>query len=295
MDLKLKLLATTSLFPEAVFATNTNDAKQIFAHVADSTTSNFVCPVSNCGRCFASKRNLIDHYRGHHQGSRPHACEYPGCGKSFLRPAHLLIHTRIHTGEKPFMCRYPGCNKTWNQKSALKQHLRSHTGEKPFECPMPGCEKKFSTSSSCKRHVATHEKLNQQLAPFASPIQPSSKRKQFDEEQELWRLPNKRTTSGQSRGSFQSNFWLAGLPFHPANYGSDSSSSDANFSSNSNSSSSDDEKAVFQCFVVKQQELKASSCCSALTPPPPAAASKMTVSFLINSRASSRRMRFASL
>jgi len=128
-----------------------------------NTTTNqnefFCCNVKGCQREFTSKRNLVDHTRGHHQGNKPHTCSYPGCGKSFLRPAHLLIHTRIHTGEKPFVCEYPGCGKRWNQKSALKQHLRSHTGEKPFVCTLNGCAKRFSTSSSCKRHILTHGKI----------------------------------------------------------------------------------------------------------------------------------------
>jgi len=119
----------------------------------------FHCNVKGCFREFTSKRNLVDHTRGHHQGNKPHTCTYSGCGKSFLRPAHLLIHTRIHTGEKPFICEYPGCGKRWNQKSALKQHLRSHTGEKPFACSSDGCGKRFSTSSSCKRHILTHGKI----------------------------------------------------------------------------------------------------------------------------------------
>jgi len=117
----------------------------------------FRCPIVQCARNFTSKRNLVDHCRGHHQGTKPHVCSYEGCGKSFLRPAHLIIHTRIHTGEKPFVCTFQGCGKRWNQKSALKQHMRSHTGEKPYSCTFEGCEKQFSTSSSCKRHIASHE------------------------------------------------------------------------------------------------------------------------------------------
>jgi len=116
----------------------------------------FSCLHEECKRTFSSKRNLTDHFRSHHQGTRPHVCTYPHCGKSFLRPAHLAIHYRIHTGEKPFECGFPGCGKRWNQKSALKQHMRSHTGEKPFPCSVPNCTKRFSTSSSCKRHVLTH-------------------------------------------------------------------------------------------------------------------------------------------
>jgi len=114
----------------------------------------FRCEEEGCLREFSSKRNLVDHIRGHHCGEKPHVCGHPGCGKSFLRPAHLTIHYRIHTGEKPFICPIPHCRKRWNQKSALKQHMRSHTGEKPFQCPE--CLKRFSTSSSCKRHLTSH-------------------------------------------------------------------------------------------------------------------------------------------
>jgi len=145
----------------------------------EGNNKNFQCAYPGCTREFTSKRNLVDHCRGHHQGTKPHTCTFPSCGKSFLRPAHLLIHTRIHTGEKPFVCPFEGCGKRWNQKSALKQHMRSHTGEKPFVCTVPGCSKKFSTSSSCKRHILTHGKNGEstpQNSPPGSPRSPPQKR-----------------------------------------------------------------------------------------------------------------------
>jgi len=127
------------------------------AVVQAGSCSNNRCDVSDCRLEITTKRKLMIGTKGSHlEEKKPHPCTFPGCGKSFLRPAHLLIHNRIHTGEKPYMCEYHGCGKRWNQKSALKQHMRTHTGEKPFTCPIQGCSRKFSTSSSCKRHLSVH-------------------------------------------------------------------------------------------------------------------------------------------
>lgn len=150
----LELLANASSFSSGFAAETVNE---IANAKMDDCDRAFRCPVDECARIFTSKRNLVDHCRGHHQGTKPHVCPFPECGKSFLRPAHLLIHTRIHTGEKPFVCEFEGCGKRWNQKSALKQHMRSHTGEKPYFCTIKGCNKRFSTSSSCKRHISCHD------------------------------------------------------------------------------------------------------------------------------------------
>jgi uncharacterized Zn-finger protein len=156
-------------------------------------------------REFSSKRNLVDHCRGHHEGKKPHICDFPGCGKSFLRPAHLLIHTRIHTGEKPFVCSFEGCGKRWNQKSALKQHLRSHTGEKPFLCTVTGCEKRFSTSSSCKRHILTHEHANSRVTTLLSHDTADKKRNRVDTVDTSDELPSKQSTK-KSRTNSEEEF-----------------------------------------------------------------------------------------
>jgi len=89
----LELLATTAFTDNTPASFVDEDSSQ--------SSSVFRCTEDNCNREFNSKRNLVDHIRGHHQGKRPHACTYAGCGKSFLRPAHLLIHTRIQLERNP--------------------------------------------------------------------------------------------------------------------------------------------------------------------------------------------------
>jgi len=281
MDLQqLHLLANTSLLTAKSVGYD-DQANQTDPNVVQE---NLICPVSNCDRRFASKRNLMDHYRGHHQGSKPHHCQFPGCGKSFLRPAHLTIHTRIHTGEKPFICGYPGCNKTWNQKSALKQHLRSHTGEKPFQCSFSGCGKRFSTSSSCKRHANTHEKLDLQNVNNNSTL---TKRKHVEEQIELLRLPNKRqvfsTYNNHNNNSIMSSDTAtstcsssssssSSLVDSEEDISSDSSNSSPSYSFVHNDEDSNNNKQLVPCFV--EQLPTCSSSVSSII--------KMSVNFLIN-------------
>ncbi|KIJ44296.1 hypothetical protein M422DRAFT_168543, partial [Sphaerobolus stellatus SS14] len=57
---------------------------------------------------------------------RPHACEYPGCGKSFGDSSSLARHRRTHTGRRPYKCHDPDCDKTFTRRTTLNSHMRTH-------------------------------------------------------------------------------------------------------------------------------------------------------------------------
>ncbi|KAK7428523.1 hypothetical protein QQZ08_004961 [Neonectria magnoliae] len=86
------------------------------------------------------------------------ACTWPGCPKSFNRPARLRDHLNSHTNSRPFKCTYAGCDKDYIEDKHLKQHVKAvHTLERKHVCPKEGCGKSFVTGTRLKRHQAVHE------------------------------------------------------------------------------------------------------------------------------------------
>lgn len=53
---------------------------------------------------FESVSGMLTSVERIHSGIRPHACDWPGCGKQFIQRSALTVHARVHTGEKPHMC-----------------------------------------------------------------------------------------------------------------------------------------------------------------------------------------------
>ncbi|KAK1826590.1 hypothetical protein QBC39DRAFT_364036 [Podospora conica] len=85
-------------------------------------------------------------------------CTFPGCDKTFNRPARLAAHIRSHTNDRAFRCTFPGCGKDYLEEKHLAQHIKgSHTHEKKYPCPDPGCGKSFVTATRLRRHAAVHK------------------------------------------------------------------------------------------------------------------------------------------
>ncbi|KJZ72917.1 hypothetical protein HIM_07680 [Hirsutella minnesotensis 3608] len=86
------------------------------------------------------------------------ACTWPGCPKTFNRPARLRDHLNSHTNSRPFKCPFDGCDKDYIEDKHLKQHVKAvHTHERKYVCQRDGCGKSFVTGTRLKRHQLVHE------------------------------------------------------------------------------------------------------------------------------------------
>ncbi|TVY39159.1 Transcription factor [Lachnellula occidentalis] len=85
-------------------------------------------------------------------------CTFPGCTKTFNRPARMKGHLVTHTNERPFPCPYDGCDKTYIEDKHLQQHIKgTHTQERKWICDWEGCNKSFLTGTRLRRHKEAHE------------------------------------------------------------------------------------------------------------------------------------------
>lgn len=76
-----------------------------------------------CGKAYATKRTMDQHFTIVHLNEKNFPCEH--CGKVFGRKTSLIVHTLTHTGELPFKCTY--CDAGFKEKRNMLNHqAKSH-------------------------------------------------------------------------------------------------------------------------------------------------------------------------
>uniref|UniRef100_A0A1I8JUI6 C2H2-type domain-containing protein n=1 Tax=Anopheles funestus TaxID=62324 RepID=A0A1I8JUI6_ANOFN len=97
---------------------------------------------------------------------RKYACDWPSCGKTYIKVSHLKVHQRSHTGELPFECSWSECKQRFARSETLNRHLVTHTSDRNHNCRW--CEKRFFRRDHLLAHVRRHNLPNseiQQLFP----------------------------------------------------------------------------------------------------------------------------------
>lgn len=56
---------------------------------------------------------------------REHACQHPGCTKTFDRRYNLTVHFRRHTDEMPYPCKVEGCPQRFKWRSSQSHHMKT--------------------------------------------------------------------------------------------------------------------------------------------------------------------------
>jgi KRAB domain-containing zinc finger protein len=87
--------------------TDKNLNKHISQHL---NKRQFIC--NECNKGFNQKSNLNVHKQRIHSNDRPFVCPVSECGKRFKTKEDLIRHKAIHSDEKPFKCDVKDCDKS---------------------------------------------------------------------------------------------------------------------------------------------------------------------------------------
>jgi krueppel-like factor 15 len=66
----------------------------------------------------------LQRHASSHNGVRPFACTWPGCGYRAKQREHLKTHELIHSSLKSFKCHV--CGFATKRKEHLRRHLQRH-------------------------------------------------------------------------------------------------------------------------------------------------------------------------
>lgn len=118
-----------------------------------------MCPHAPCTKDFLRESHLKHHIKSAHSGIRDYACEWEGCGKSFITATRLRRHYAAHEGREKFRCTITGCGQSFRKHGTLQKHITTlHEGRDPFECielneDGQECGAGFDTEGKLKSHV----------------------------------------------------------------------------------------------------------------------------------------------
>merc|ERR1712137_46883 len=111
---------------------------------------NFFCGEPNCGKMFATRKQLTPHMERSHANSNWQQCTE--CEKKFKDPSKLKAHMATHEYNE-YACTYgnPICGRVLFSKNALDQHIKiCHERSTEAQCPL--CGNVFTTKYSLQRH-----------------------------------------------------------------------------------------------------------------------------------------------
>jgi uncharacterized Zn-finger protein len=123
----------------------------------------FACPNTECDYVAPRKDRLTRHMLIH-SGERSFVCGV--CHNRFSRYDNLQVHEKIHRrGEKKptsyadspqLPCQFPGCRKSFVKPAHLRRHMVTHSDARPYACNFPGCTQAFKLAEGLSRHNRMH-------------------------------------------------------------------------------------------------------------------------------------------